>query len=93
MCELTPLSTTETVLSTNLEWGNKIYIKVKKPWALCRRHDHRAALDNMGTYASFQLCASTKNTTHATYGQYKMLCGAIQPPTGSGSKLTADWVT
>ena len=69
MCKLTPLSNTKIVLSTNFEWGNKIYIKVRKPWALCGRHDHRAALDNKGTHTRFQWCASTKDTTHATYGQ------------------------
>ena len=60
MCKLTLLSTTKTVLSTNLEWGNKIYIKVKKTWALCGRHDHHAALDNRGTYASFKRCVFRK---------------------------------
>ena len=46
MCKLTPLSTTKIVLSTNLGRGNKIYIKVKKTWALCGLHDHRPALEN-----------------------------------------------
>ena len=46
MCKLTPLSNTKTVLSTNLEWGNKIYIKMKKTQALCGRHDHHVALEN-----------------------------------------------
>ena len=46
MCKLTPLSNTKTFLSTNLERGNKIYIKMKKTRALCRRHDHRAPLEN-----------------------------------------------
>ena len=52
MCKLTPLST-KTVLSTYLERGNKIYIKVKKPWALCGHHDHRAAGNDRGIYLSF----------------------------------------
>ena len=46
MCKLTPLSTTKIVLSTNLERGNKIYIKVKKTWALYGRHDHHATFEN-----------------------------------------------
>ena len=68
MCKLTPLSNTKTFLSTNLERGNKIYIKVKKPWALHGYHDHRAALDNRVTYASFQWCVFRKNIVCAIHG-------------------------
>ena len=60
MCKITLLFNTKTVLSTNLERGNKIYIKVQKPWALYGRYDHRTALDNRGTYASFQWCVFKK---------------------------------
>ena len=82
MCKLTPLSTTKIVLSTNLERGNKIYIKVKKTWALCGRHDHRAALDNKGTHTRFQWCILRKENVYAIYDQcntvwWYVICSAL----------------
>ena len=69
MCKLTPLSTTKTVLSTNLGWGNKIYIKVKKTWALYGRHDHCAALENGELMQVFNGTFSGKTLSVQIYGQ------------------------
>ena len=87
MCKLTPLSNTKTVLSTNLERGNKIYIKVKKTWALCGHHDHRAVLENEELMQVFYGVFSGKTlSVHSTVKV--ILCGDTLPHTDSDSKLT-----
>ena len=92
MCKLTPPSTTKTVLSTNLERGNKIYIKVKKTWALYGRHDHRAALENGELMQVFYGVLLRKTlSVHSTVKV--ILCGDTLPHTDSDSKPTMNRVT
>ena len=69
MCKLTLLSNTKTALSTNLERGNKIYIKVKKTWALYGHRDHRTALENGELMQVFNGTFLGKTLSVQIYGQ------------------------
>ena len=72
--------------------GNKIYIKKKKPRALCGHHDHFDAYNDRGTYSIYSMGRFRNNTAYVSSMVRLMLCGAIQLPTGSGSTLAMNWV-
>ena len=53
MCKLILLSNTKNSSINESQVGNKIYIKVKRPRALCGHHDHRTVWNDRGTDSSF----------------------------------------
>ena len=92
MCRLILLSNTKNSSINKSLARNKIYIKVKRPQALCGRHDHRAARKDRGTDSSFSIvCFSGK--TLSVHSMVKViLCGDTLPYTDSGLKPTMNQV-